>query len=206
MTVGLRSGGGRAAATGLLAAALLLGCGTAPAPTPASPRAQAPAQESAQASAQPGAEAPTQVADPVRLRIPAIGVHAAVRPLRVDRSGVLPPPPGDHIAGWWRAGPEPGEPGPAVLAGHVDSYRGPAVFFRLVDLRTGDRIHIDRADGSTVTFHVRRLERHDKGAFPTDAVYRPTPGAQLRLITCGGAFDDAARRYLDNVIVFATGR
>lgn len=149
------------------------------------------------------AEATEQVADPLRVRIPAIGVDAPVGPLHVDENGVLPPPDGNHITGWWQQGPEPGERGPAVIAGHVDSYRGPAVFFRLHELRNGDAIFIDRADGSTAVFATQRVERHDKNTFPTEHVYGDTPDSQLRLITCGGDFDDAERRYLDNIIVYA---
>jgi sortase (surface protein transpeptidase) len=144
-----------------------------------------------------------QVADPVRLRIPAIGVDAPVDPLSVDKNGVLPPPETEQRTGWWRAGPEPGERGPAVIVGHVDSYEGPAVFIRLTDLRSGDQILIDRADGSTAVFVTQRTEQHAKGDFPTQAVYGRTPDPQLRLITCGGAYDERGRRYLDNIIVYA---
>jgi LPXTG-site transpeptidase (sortase) family protein len=139
----------------------------------------------------------------VRVRIPAIGVDASVQPLIVDQNGVLPPPDTYDGTGWWRDGPEPGEPGPAVIAGHVDSKRGPAVFFHLTDLSRGDQIFVDRADGTTTVFTTQRVEQHDKNAFPTDAVYGGVPDSQLRLITCGGKFDRKAHRYIDNVIVFA---
>jgi sortase (surface protein transpeptidase) len=149
------------------------------------------------------AEADEQVADPVRVRVPAIGVDAPVGPLDLDANNVLPPPDTDEGTGWWRAGPEPGERGPAVIVGHVDSHHGPAVFFRLHELREGQEIHVDRADGSVATFVATRVERHDKLAFPTQAVYGDTPTAELRLITCGGDFDRENRRYLDNIIVYA---
>jgi sortase (surface protein transpeptidase) len=148
-------------------------------------------------------KADQQVADPVRLRIPTIGVDAPVDPLAVDKNGVLPPPETNERTGWWRDGPEPGERGPAVIVGHIDSYEGPAVFIRLADLRSGDQILIDRADGSTAMFVTQRVEQHAKDDFPTQAVYGATPDPQLRLITCGGDFDDKDRRYLDNVIVYA---
>ena len=151
-----------------------------------------------------GGSAPQAVgADPVRIRIPAIGVDAPVQPLTVDQNGVLPPPDTYDGAGWWRDGPEPGQRGPAVIAGHVDSKRGPAVFFHLTDLSRGDQIFVDRADGPTTVFTTQRVEQHDKNAFPTDAVYGGVPDSQLRLITCGGKFDRKAHRYIDNVIVFA---
>ncbi|MBK1783111.1 class F sortase [Prauserella cavernicola] len=149
------------------------------------------------------AEADAQVADPVRLRIPAIGVDAPVGPLEVDAHNVLPPPETNEGTGWWRGGPEPGERGPAVIVGHVDSYQGPAVFFRLSELEPGQEILVERADGSTAGFVVARLERHAKDAFPTETVYGDTAGAELRLVTCGGEFAEQDRRYLDNVIVYA---
>ncbi|MEU3269251.1 class F sortase [Saccharomonospora sp. NPDC006951] len=142
-------------------------------------------------------------AAPVRVRIPGIDVDAPIVPLDTDADGVLPPPPGNHLTGWWRAGPEPGERGPAVIAGHVDSYKGPAVFHRLAGLVPGRRVLVDREDGTTVTFTVTTLERHAKDRFPARSVYGETPGSELRLVTCGGEFDSSARRYLDNVIVYA---
>jgi sortase (surface protein transpeptidase) len=151
-----------------------------------------------------GSESQAVGADPVRIRIPAIGVDAPVQPLTVDQNGVLPPPDTYDAAGWWRDGPEPGQRGPAVIAGHVDSRRGPAVFFRLPDLGKGDQILVDRADGTTAMFATQRIERHHKNTFPTDEVYDDTPDSQLRLITCGGKFDRKAHSYVDNIIVFAT--
>ncbi|OLT18372.1 hypothetical protein BJF78_36500 [Pseudonocardia sp. CNS-139] len=149
------------------------------------------------------APAPVQVADPVRIRIPAIGVDAPVGPLDVLPDGRLAAPAAFGAAGWWRDGPEPGEPGPAVVAGHVDSVDGPAVFYRLRDLRPGDRVVLDRADGTSVEFAVRGLESGPKDAFPTAAVYGPTAGPALRLVTCAGAFDRVRRHYTDNLVVFA---
>ena len=141
---------------------------------------------------------------PVGIRIPSIGVDASMIPLglRPDRS--IEVPQDFAQAGWWADGPEPGEPGPAVVLGHVDSRSGPAVFFDLRDLESGDEVVIDRADGTSVTYRVDRLEQHPKDEFPTDAVYGPTADAQLRLVTCGGEFDRGVRHYVDNIVVFAS--
>jgi sortase (surface protein transpeptidase) len=144
-----------------------------------------------------------EAADPVRVRIPAIKVNAPVGPLEIEENNVLPAPETAEGTGWWRAGPEPGERGPAVIVGHVDSYTGPAVFYRLHELVAGQEIFVDRADGTTATFVASRVERHHKHAFPTEAVYGVTPNPQLRLITCGGDFDRQDRSYLDNIIVYA---
>ena len=113
------------------------------------------------------------------------------------------PPTSTALVGWFAAGRPPGATGPALLAGHVDSRAGPGVFFRLRDLRAGDRVDVVRADGSTASFTVTGHVESAKSAFPTDLVYAPTPGPELRLVTCGGAFDHAARSYLDNIIVQA---
>ena len=143
---------------------------------------------------------PIDRADPTRVSIPAIDVDASVIPLGVT-DGVLDVPQDFARTGWWQAGPEPGEAGPAVIVGHVDSYRGPAVFHRLRELRAGDEITVDRVDGSSATFAVRSVMRVTKDAFPTDVVYGDTDGPWLRLITCDGDFADGS--YLGNLIVNA---
>ena len=140
---------------------------------------------------------------PIRVRVPAVDVDSRLVRLGVDEDRVLVPPADFGRAGWFAEGPAPGATGPAVIAGHVDSYEGPAVFFRLADLAPGDEILVDRADGSTARFEVRSVDRYPKDAFPTEEVYGPTPLAELRLITCGGEFDPDERSYRDNVVVSA---
>jgi hypothetical protein len=147
---------------------------------------------------------PTPV--PVRLRIPAIGVDTGLQRLGRAQDGTVEVPTGRHQweeAGWYEGGTRPGDPGSAVLLGHVDSRAGPAVFYRLRELRRGDEIRVVRADGSTVRFAVERVARYPKTRFPTDDVYYPALTPRLRLVTCGGSFDPAARSYRANVIVFA---
>ncbi len=145
-----------------------------------------------------------QAADPVRVEIAALGVDAPIVPLGLDEAGELEAPADTDDAGWWTEGPEPGEKGPAVIAGHLDSLTGPAVFYGLDALTAGDVISVVRADQSRVQFAVVRTEQHAKDAFPTGAVYGATAGAELRLVTCGGAFERSTGHYLDNVIVFAS--
>jgi sortase (surface protein transpeptidase) len=144
---------------------------------------------------------------PVRLRIPAIGVDAAALvPLGLGDGHVLEAPARFEDVGWYAGGPVPGDPGPAVLAAHVDSRSGPAPFFRLRDLRDGDEVFVARSDGRETRFVVDGVQRYSKNAFPTDAVYGPAPGSALRLITCGGSFDAAKRSYRDNIVVYASTR
>ncbi|MGH8899335.1 MAG: class F sortase, partial [Egibacteraceae bacterium] len=143
------------------------------------------------------------VADPTRVVIPGIGVDAEVVPLSLQPDGGLEVPKDFSKAGWYRDGPEPGERGAAVVVGHVDSRRAPAVFFRLRELASGDEVLVQTADGGSVRFVVERVEEHPKRAFPTAAVYGPTPEPTLRLVTCGGTFDRSARGYRGSVVVFA---
>jgi hypothetical protein len=143
------------------------------------------------------------VALPVRLRIPAAGVDSTLQHLRRAADGTITTPSRWELAGWYAQGPRPGQAGPAVLLGHVDSRSGPAVFFHLEDLRPGDLVHVDRADGSTVDFRVTGSAQVAKSRFPSDLVYSPTLEPSLRLVTCGGTFDAATGHYRDNIIVFA---
>ncbi|MFP5020257.1 class F sortase [Pseudonocardia phyllosphaerae] len=141
--------------------------------------------------------------EPVRVRVARLGLDTAPAPLGLLGDGSLQVPADAGTVGWYAGAPTPGERGPAVLAAHVD-WKGRAGAF--ADLRTmapGDRIRVDRADGSTVTFAVRRVGQYPKDAFPTAEVYGDLDHAGLRLITCGGAFDRAADSYVDNVVVFA---
>ena len=147
--------------------------------------------------------AATPAATPVEVRIPAIGVQSGLVGLGVDDAGALEPPTDYAQAGWFTAGPVPGDVGPAVIAGHVDSRTGPAVFFRLEDLAVGDAVLVSRSDGRDVEFRVTRVASYPKDEFATAEVYGPTTGAELRLITCGGTFDSTRRSYEDNVVVYA---
>ncbi|MFD8593919.1 class F sortase [Kitasatospora sp. NPDC059646] len=133
---------------------------------------------------------PLPPSPPVRIRIPALGVDAPVARLGLDGEGRLQPPPeaDGNLAGWYRDGAAPGSSGAAVLAGHVDTAHGPAVFYRLGALHRGDLLDVARADGSTAWFQVDGVEVYPKRDFPDAKVYAATPDAQLRLITCGGGY------------------
>jgi len=152
----------------------------------------------------PGSAEPAEPADapPTRLRIASLGVDTGLETLTIDPAGQLQSPRAYEEAGWFAAGTAPGDPGPAVLAGHVDSRTGPAVFFKLHELKTGDRVEVQRG-GAWLTFTVTAREHYAKAMFPSARVYGPTPLPELRLITCGGDFDAARHSYRDNVVVFA---
>lgn len=142
-------------------------------------------------------------AEPVAVRVPRLRISAGLAPLALDAARELVPPP-YGTAGWYRRGPEPGEAGRAVIAGHVDSRTGPDVFYNLRNARRGDRIVVDLADGTRVAFVVQRVGTYPKAEFPTNSVYGgPRELSELRLITCGGAYDRSRGGYQDNVVVFA---
>lgn len=202
----------------LAATAALTGCATAAAPS-AAPRATASTTASAApdtakaSSAQDPSGSEDEVShavdrsvEPLRVVIPRIGVDASLLDLQRGADGVLAAPPADRLddAGWYAKGTVPGQVGPAVIAGHVDWVDRVAVFHRLGELRPGDRIEVVMSDRSTVRFTVDRTRSVSKSEFPSKAVYGPTPDAQLRVITCGGPWDDARNIYSQNVVVFAS--
>jgi sortase (surface protein transpeptidase) len=130
-------------------------------------------------------------------------VSAPLVRLGLNADGTLQVPSGFVEAGWYEGSATPGDPGPAVVVGHVDSRTGPAVFFRLHELVPGSEVVVGMSDGGSRTFAVTRVAEFAKAAFPTDEVYGATARPRLRLITCGGLFDIATGHYLDNVVVFA---
>ena len=142
---------------------------------------------------------------PTRLRVPAIKLDTSLETLRIGGAGELTPPKDFAKAGWYADGTAPGDVGPAVIAGHVDNRSGPAVFYDLRELDTGDVIEVTRG-GAAVTFTVTSTAWYPKKEFPTDEVYGPTPDRQLRLITCGGVFDRSLKSYKDNLVVYAVRR
>jgi hypothetical protein len=171
-------------------------------PDPLAAPAPAPAQAATATTPQrTTGPAYPQVANPVQIEIPAIGVSSRVIPLATQADGSLEVPQDFAQTGWWTGGAEPGELGPAVVAGHVDSFQGPAVFFDLQQLQYDDAITITRVDGSQAVFAVREMLQVDKAEFPTELVYGPTDAPELRLVTCDGDFDGGS--YLGNLIVTA---
>ncbi len=156
-----------------------------------------------------GADQSAETADqqaPVEVSVPRIGVDTPLVELGIAADGSLEVPGRDEFdrAGWLTTSAVPGEPGASVIAGHVDSTSGPAVFFRLHELVPGDEVRVQRADGAVEVFTVDEVRRVGKDAFPTAEVYGPQPGSVLRLVTCGGEFDRATGHYTDNVIAFAS--
>ncbi|PWI05830.1 class F sortase [Streptomyces sp. NWU339] len=165
-------------------------------------------------SASPSASGPAMTAStskqlprsaPTRIRIPDIGVDAPFTDLAIGASGQLdaPPPDDTNLVGWFADGASPGEHGTSIIAGHVDTKTSPAVFARLSELEKGDWFTVERADGRNATFVIDHAESFAKNDFPNERVYADTDDAQVRLITCSGAYDRAAKDYTENLVVFA---
>nr|WP_234425779.1 class F sortase [Streptomyces kebangsaanensis] len=180
-----------------------------PAPvTPVTPVTPATPTASPGGAAALGAEADGKAlprSEPTRISIPDIGVDAPFIKLSLDASGHLKAPPENdaNLVGWFQGGASPGERGPAIVAGHLDTKTGPAVFAGLDQLGSGALVDITRADGTVARFKVDSVETFSKAGFPDDQVYADTPTPELRLITCGGTFDRAKQGYQANVVVFA---
>jgi sortase (surface protein transpeptidase) len=179
----------------LVANFALLGCGSSetaqPAPAPA-------------AAAAPAAGLPRSV--PVSVDVPSIGAHSSLVPLGLNADKTVQVPPVDQPlqAGWYSYGPTPGQVGPAVVLGHIDGNHQKGIFWRLHEVKKGDQIVVGRQDGSKATFTVSKVDQIAKQSFPTEAVYGNTTAPEIRLITCGGAFDASAHSYLDNIIVYGS--
>lgn len=188
-----------------LATLLLTGCAaadhaslTAGATTSAGPSAApGPAFESYQ---QVTARRPL----PVRLRIPSLQVDAPVGPVGTLPDRSVEVPDRWEEVGWFDGGARPGEDGPAVLLGHVDSKAGPAVFVRLPQVEVGAVVEVVDVEDGVARFAVDRVEQYPKTRFPTEAVYLPALRPELRLVTCGGAFDRTTGHYVDNIVVYAS--
>lgn len=143
--------------------------------------------------------------EPARIRIPKINLDAKIITVGRLADGTMETPSVlDYVTGWYKYSPTPGELGPAIIVGHVDSYKGISVFWRLRELQAGDIVEITRADGSGATFKVNSLQQFDQANFPTQAVYGDINYAGLRLITCGGTFNRQTGHYDHNTVVFAT--
>ena len=166
-------------------------------------KASVPAPSGSAAPAPGSSPAPAAPA-PVSLTIPAIGVHTKLIRLGITAQGTLQVPTVTSVAGWYTGSPRPGEVGSSVIAGHIDSYLGPGIFYRLSDMRPGQRIYVRRANGTLAVFSVTAVQQYPKDRFPTSEVYGPAPDAELNLITCGGTFDYTTRSYLSNTVVYST--
>jgi hypothetical protein len=143
---------------------------------------------------------------PLKISIPAINVSAPVTRVGLAPNGAIGVPPlsNNNLAGWYSGGPSPGQLGPAVIVGHVDGPNGASVFYRLGQLKPGEKVNLDLANHHVALFKIYSVEYYPKGKFPSDRVYGDTSRPGLRLITCGGSFVGGSLGYSDNIVVYAT--
>jgi hypothetical protein len=198
----------RARAAGLAGSALIAGGAIAIAVAMLAQQHAPQPGASAAGATGPGAKGPSLHRSlPVSVDIPAIGVHSQLLRLGVNADGTVQVPPvttSADQAAWLKYTITPGQIGASVIEGHVDSYRGPAVFYRLGALRPGDAIDVTLADGVMGIFRVTGVREYAKDKFPANTIYSDANFAALRLITCGGAFDYATGHYLSSTVVFAS--
>lgn len=168
----------------------------------AAPRTLAAAHERLQAPVR--SAAPMRAAAAPRVvSLPRLGIRSRLQPLGLQPDGTLESPSHWQEAGWYSRGVRPGDVGPALIAGHIDSVNGPAVFYRLPSARVGDAVTVTDARGVTRHFTVVSVVQYPKAAFPSRAVYGPTAVPTIRLVTCYGAFDQTTLSYVNNLVVTA---
>ncbi|MBK5994869.1 class F sortase [Streptomyces sp. MBT58] len=155
----------------------------------------------------PPAREPLDGAAPRSVEVPSVGIDAPVVPRGLDKDGAIDPPPYDlpQTAGWYGKGTEPGAEGAALLVGHVDTESEPAVFYGLSAVQPGEKVRVVRDDGSVAEFTVDDVQVVTRERFDAEKAYGPRVDgrAELRLITCGGKYDEKSRSYTANVVVSA---
>ena len=166
--------------------------------------ATSPSETLQTAPAPPTVMSPVDRSTPVALRIPAINLAVSLSTLGLNPDRTVQVPTDFQEPGWFDLGPSPGQVGSAVILGHVDSYQGPAVFFRLRALHPSDQVEVSLADGMIAHFMVTTVVQYPKDQFPAEQVYASHGGSALQLVTCGGAFDTHTRSYLSNVVAYTT--
>jgi sortase (surface protein transpeptidase) len=152
----------------------------------------------------PAVVSPAARSIPVSLSIPAIRLSTSLLDLGLNPNQTVQVPDDFTQAGWYEYGPSPGQRGSAIILGHVDSYQGPAVFYKLRDLKPGDRVDVTLADRVITHFEVRQIAEYSKAQFPTQLVYGSHGYSGLQLVTCGGIFDSQTGHYLSNVVVYTS--
>jgi sortase (surface protein transpeptidase) len=199
----LKSWGGRGLVATTLAV-VLAACGTSPANTGAAAPPVTTQPESTVATPQ-AASTKDGRPTPTNVRIPKIGAESTLVAVGLDKAKAIEVPSVDQPmqAAWYKHSQVPGDPGPSILLGHVDGKQKPGIFYKLNDLKVGDEIFVKRADGQELRFVATRTQQVPKEQLPEEAIFGTTTESELRLITCGGAFDKAAHSYKDNIIVYA---
>jgi Sortase domain len=148
-------------------------------------------------------ETPKARVEPVGLSISKMGGKAKpVRSVGLEPDGQLEIPNEKEI-GWYRYGQAPGEVGSTVLAAHVSWNRALGPFADLATIEPGDRINVQLSDGGSRTYEAVERNQYNKGELPADRIWTRSGNETLVLITCGGEFNPAIKRYDDNIVIYA---
>ncbi|MEC3954633.1 class F sortase [Nocardia sp. CDC153] len=188
---------GALAAVMAVTAPLLAGCSSSSTPVASTTSAAVP-------SATVKTAASISRSTPTSFAIPSINTSGSLIAVGLNADGSVQVPADYKQAGWYQQGPAPGEQGSAVILGHVDSYKGEGIFFSLKKTKPGDMIDVTRADGKVAHFKVTDVRMYLKSQFPDQLVFGPRGGATLQVVTCGGNFDQSAKSYESNVVVFSS--
>lgn len=178
-----------------------------PSATPSTTGPVGAADRWAQAQPKHGQELVLTRSRPTVIDIPAIGVHSSLLALGLNSDGTIQVPPlfaKPSQAAWYKYSVTPGQVGTSVIEGHIDTYQGPSVFYRLGALRPGEEVDVTLADGTVAVFRVTGVRQYSKTTFPTLAFYGDTGYPSLHLVTCGGTFDSATGQYLSSTVVYAS--
>jgi sortase (surface protein transpeptidase) len=142
-------------------------------------------------------------ARPSLLLIPKLGVDAVVEAVGVNSDGTMAVPSQPEHVAWYQLGAMPGDPGDALIDGHLDWWTGPAVFWHLASLRPGDQVNVVRVDGSELTFAVDSATSYPWNA-RTDGLVTTSGAPSISLVTCSGTWDQRRQTYLNRLVVHAT--
>ncbi|MFC5775586.1 class F sortase [Ectobacillus antri] len=141
-------------------------------------------------------------AAPTKISIPRLSLEAQVVPVQLTTDGAMEVPKDVKKVGWYALGAAPGEIGTAVLAGHVDNYIGPGIFFYLKRIRLGDEIMVYGEDGKKLTFTVFKKEVYPFNQAPVEEIFSAADGKYLNIITCDGRYDRRTENHEKRLVVY----
>jgi LPXTG-site transpeptidase (sortase) family protein len=141
-------------------------------------------------------------AKPIELVVPALKIHAQIKPIEVNAQNVLDPPEDVHQVGWWRRSVRPGnDHGQTVLTGHT-VHTGGGVMNRLAQLHSGNVVRVVTPKGTMVyrTTKVLTLSKAQLARRSAALFGQGRQSNRLVLVTCTGW---TGKDYTSNVVAFA---
>ncbi|WP_157842791.1 MULTISPECIES: class F sortase [Bacillus] len=142
-------------------------------------------------------------AKPVKIQIPKLQVETSIYAAPLSKEGKMEITDNADEVAWFSNGISPGMPGSAVIAGHVDNYTGPAIFFYLKRLKQGDSIFITDEFGDRLEFIVEKVEKYPYDQAPIQLIFGPSTRRKLNLITCTGKYDRKTNVHAERLVVYS---